>query len=680
MSDFLEAVRRDLGSRDEEHRRRAVAALAERIEPEALDLARTALGDDSWRVRKEAVEVLVAWPEPEEVIPSLVRALSQGGNAGLRNAAAEALCRFGERTIEHLMAAASRSDRDTRKFVVDVLGRIGSPRAVSALMAALGDDDPNVRGAAAEALGTIGGAEAAAGLLAALERPDFFTRACALSALGQIGVRIPLERLRELYRERLLRREVLPALGRSGSLEAMPLLAADLREGAAGIRETAMTSLVALVRATGAPGLARVRAELGAAGGEPAVQDAIARTLRSAHAEARRAAALCLGWTGVADHVERLVELADSDEETQEAVAAAVAELGARAVPGLRVAAAAADSSTAARVFAFRSLADAGDRAAAALLVAALGDADPAPAAAAAAALGRLGDADAVEPLLAALARPDAADPDAIVDALVLIAERHPDAVRAPLVGAGAESHGALRVLAEIGREEDVALAGRALHAGDAAVRRAAVAAIARIAARTGAVVVEPLRLALADEDAGVRAAAATALGAAAGGHEAAEALRHALTDEIADVRAAAAGALGRLGDGAAVPALRALTADPAGALAIAAIEALARLAPSDPGPFEVALRHPDPEVLKAALGAVAEGAGGAGGAAAGGRVRREVLAALGYPRWDVRRAAAEAAATFGISSESALRERRQVEADGLVRAALDAALARVRR
>jgi HEAT repeat protein len=693
VSDSLEALRAELAAGDEERRRLAVATLAPLAELDsaaALRLALDALGDESWRVRKEAVQLVCAWPEPGAVVAPLMTALATAGNAGLRNAAAEALCRLGETVLEALVGQAARADADTRKFVVEVLGRIGSTRGVPVLLARLGDDDPNVRGAAAEALGAIGGTDAERGLRAVLDRDDHFTRACALSALARLGAHLPLAELRVLHGERMLRREVLAALGRCGDPAAVDLLVADVAGGPASTREVAAVAVVELATAVGPRGLPRLRGALAAAAAAgPGLVEGLARMLQGPRPDARRAAALVLGWAGAADQTGRLLDLVEEDPEAEEAVTAAIAVLGHAALPQLRAAAADPRVSSRSRTFAIQRLCDLSDAGAVPLLLAGLQSDDPGPVAAAAAALGVLGDATAVAPLLRALARDDGSDAErgVVVEALVALAVRAGDAVRAALVGDDGvsevgpafESIAGLRLLGEVGGAADLALAERGLHATDRAVRRAAVAAVARVAARTGASVVPTLRLALADEDPAVRAAAAAALGRAGAAAEASEALRHALADEVPEVRAAAAAALGRLGDVAAVESLRALTGDPAGVLAVAAVEALARLAPDDPGPFELALRHPDPEVLKAALAAVAGGAGGPGGGAGEARVRREVFAALGYPRWDVRRAAAEASARFGASAEPWLRERLQAEADPLVRATMEAALERAR-
>ncbi len=90
MSD-VDAIARDLDSSDPEERRRAVARLAGvGGRPSVLVLIK-ALGDQDWRVRKEATAVAIARAPSPDVLAALVGALRPGDNVGLRNAAVEAL-------------------------------------------------------------------------------------------------------------------------------------------------------------------------------------------------------------------------------------------------------------------------------------------------------------------------------------------------------------------------------------------------------------------------------------------------------------------------------------------------------------------------------------------------------------------------------------------------------------
>ncbi len=129
------------------------------------------MADTDWRVRKTAVEALVAI-EGESVITGLIEALSAQDNAGARNSAIEALVQIGGPAVECPACRLDTPDPEVRKFVVDILGEIKDRRAVPALIARLEDADENIRVAAAEALGKIRDRRAVDALLVCLTRPD----------------------------------------------------------------------------------------------------------------------------------------------------------------------------------------------------------------------------------------------------------------------------------------------------------------------------------------------------------------------------------------------------------------------------------------------------------------------------------------------------------------------------
>ena len=86
-----------LKSQDEEVRRRAIQGLRGMQLQKTCSLLFNSMGDESWRVRKEAVEVFVSSDPAEPSITSLLELLRCEDNAGLRNSAAEAVSRLGER-------------------------------------------------------------------------------------------------------------------------------------------------------------------------------------------------------------------------------------------------------------------------------------------------------------------------------------------------------------------------------------------------------------------------------------------------------------------------------------------------------------------------------------------------------------------------------------------------------
>ena len=125
-----ESVLRDLESLDEEVRRLAVERIEALSASDVVPILVDRIGDHSWRVRKAAVERLVAWPDTDAAASALIAALGDGENPGRRNAAVDALIHHGSSVIPHLITAVEDEDADVRKFVLDAMAGIGDDRTV----------------------------------------------------------------------------------------------------------------------------------------------------------------------------------------------------------------------------------------------------------------------------------------------------------------------------------------------------------------------------------------------------------------------------------------------------------------------------------------------------------------------------------------------------------------------
>jgi len=250
-------ISRHLQSPEDEVRREAVEKLRAVADPEALRMLNLALGDDSWRVRKSAIEALVNYPDPEAAVSILITALYDADNAGRRTAAVEALAEIGEPALDALLPAFATQDHDVRKFLVDILSQVSSPRAVEALIRALEDPEENVRLAAVEALGSQGGDRAYAKLLELVEQPEYTQAFAALHALGRMGRELPLAVIRRLAERKALRRAVFEALGQSFHEEAVALLIQGLRDPSKSSRQAAIRSLAQIHEKTPDQGLRR---------------------------------------------------------------------------------------------------------------------------------------------------------------------------------------------------------------------------------------------------------------------------------------------------------------------------------------------------------------------------------------------------------------------------------------
>lgn len=139
----------------EEERLQALKSLARSEGGPDPQLLYQALGDQSWRIRKEAAEIFLSLPRAGDLAGEVIELLHSQDNAGLRNTAVEILVSLGRRATPFLLEELTCSDHDVRKFVLDILGEIRDPESVLAMVGALCDPDGNVRAAAAENLGKI---------------------------------------------------------------------------------------------------------------------------------------------------------------------------------------------------------------------------------------------------------------------------------------------------------------------------------------------------------------------------------------------------------------------------------------------------------------------------------------------------------------------------------------------
>jgi HEAT repeat protein len=639
---------------DEETRYRAVPEL-DLAEPADRAALLERLGDPSWRVRAAAVERIARGPGAEVALPGLLDVLAAGPGVGARDAAANALARVGAVAVAPLVERLESGDSDLRQAAAGILGDIADRRAVPPLTAQLADPDPNVRNAAADALGKIGGGAALMALRAAAESDDATLRLTAIDALAKMRACLAAPVIERLLGERVLRRPLFRMIGAAGDEASLLLLAGGIADPSRAARDAALAALGSQ-RARRppeelAPVLDGVRA---AAARDPGLVEAWAVALGSDDPATAIGALTALAAAGAARHAGAMVRLAE-DERLRALVEEALDGLP----PGAELRDALAQHlprlGPLARMTALAALARLGSPASFENVVREASDRSSLVQTEAIAALGRLRDARGVPPLAGLLADEDAATAGLAASALVRIALSGPaerDAVLATVRARAAAyaTAATYRTLGAVGAEEDVPTVLGGVRAGGAPERAAAAGALGALAQRgilpegAGTALLD----ALADPAWTVRAAAARALAEAArsSGHpgatfgEACARLVPLLRDPEYAVRAVAAealGALGALGAAAHADALAALAQDAEAPplVTTAALRALAALGAVSRAAIERALGHEDPEVVKAAVL-------GAGRVPGPDGVRLLRLAA-GSPRWDVRRAAAEA-------------------------------------
>lgn len=535
-TDILEALKSPL----EEDRHDALNALRRVDLSESGAYLLYAMGDESWRVRKEAVDVFVSAMPDDSHIEMLLELLRNWDNAGLRNSAAEAAIRLGRRVTAPLMRRIHDGDEDVRKFVVDVMGAIGTPDFVPTLLEALHDSDVNVAAAAAEHLGNMGCTSVVPKLIAAIVENDaVFFRFNALAALGKLATpaAVPVE-ITRLAGEEILCKAVYDCLGSIADHSVAPLVLDGFSNRKKSSRCAAVKAFVRIIERSSGSAREELEQRLKGLSGSDAVAS-LAELVEGGDLVAAEAATVLLGIIGDERSVPALLS------------AYAIERLSSYAVKSLRIMGA---SGLASMVSSYDAAGDAqrgvilsliGELsylAGASLVIAALRDRSPLVRREAVTSVGRLELAASVPVVVELLNDPDDDVRNAALACLQSLSRIDRAAVE-EVAHHLAESESpeqrrdAAILIAAMGDAMRLSLLTKDENPG---VRQASVAALGRLKCTDAA---GTLKIALADEDPEVRVAAAEALGEL-GTPENLQALELALSDDDPWVRCAALGSI----------------------------------------------------------------------------------------------------------------------------------------
>jgi HEAT repeat protein len=646
-----------LRSPGEETRRLAVVGLAGYPLDQVQEALFAAMGDASWRVRKEAVDAVIAGTVSTGVMEALVGQLAAQENAGLRNSAVEALEKLGSRAVPTLCGHIGDSDHDVRKFVIDILGSIGDADVAPLLIQALDDPDPNVSAAAAENLGKIGDQRAVQPLVQSLAKKDVWLRYTILEALSRIGRPVPMAVIAPLAGENLLKKAVFDCLGAIGGDESVPILVEGLKERVRNAREAAVLALVKVKgRLPNDATICSLYALLGDLSGTPYVEGLL-DSMETSDRELKEALVSILGLIGDERATIRLLH-GCRDDRLRKQCLLAFTQMGEAGTDSLLRAFPAADDEE--RCFIAYVCGELKYEGSVPLLREGMRDGNPVLRRVSATAAGKVCIPDLVVNLVPLL---DDAFPDVregAIEALSRLAVRAREnvlgiAVMLAAADASEKRRFAAMLYAALDDAEKLSLL---IKDEDALVRTTAVRALADLRSPAS---VPHLVMALADEEADVRIAAAGALGEI-GGDSILAPLLLAMKDEDPWVACAALKSLGRLKDVRAVPAIVEMLAHGTGLVAISALETLAEIGGEDvPACIRKGLDSPDEEVVKTAIGILAQDGDA--------WLDEHAARLLAHPHWDVRRSIIQALAEQrGARALPLLRTVLETESDKLVK------------
>jgi HEAT repeat protein len=184
-----------------------------------------AFEDDVASVREQAIRLATRHVEPQV----LGRLVADGVNAARRNGALSALERQGPYAVPYLCELLRSPDAELVMFALQILARVGDPKATAGILPLLHHTDPNVAQAAVEALGRLRNTDAVPALLELL-RGNLWLQLAAVNALGEIGDPAAVAPLLALVPDSFVAEQAVRSLQRIAAPESLdPLLSLLIR-------------------------------------------------------------------------------------------------------------------------------------------------------------------------------------------------------------------------------------------------------------------------------------------------------------------------------------------------------------------------------------------------------------------------------------------------------------------
>ncbi len=503
-----------LGSPDEEARRLAMLALKDDISEEDFKWLENPLSDESWRVRKEAIEGASSIKPSASLVRRLVSLMDPSHEVTLRNSVVEILEKMGTSAVMLLREHLGIDQSDTRKFLVDILGNIADRDSIPDLIPMLRDPDNNIRAAAAEALASIGDKSATKGLLDALVEADEWTAYSVLGALASIPA---VEALGEFFKyldKGILANQAIAGIGAAGGLEdgvrLLKTISSLSRGGAKAAFLASGQIYNRVVHSLGYDGTEALRDAVNEAVDQEILEHLVSRLETSENLEESRKIIAVLGLLGDAGFLRPLLRLIE-DDALEPDVTDALVNLARKDVePVLQLM---EDPDELVRRRALLVLSKFGGDVSLEKIYPLMDDESGHVRKQAALTLSSIGDVDSVDKMTALLEDDYSDVAQAAAESIAALGSRDPDAVAGklrPLLESSPPGGKALviRVLAQVDPERNKTVFFKALQDVEPTVRAAGVSGLKKLKDLDTAVVINSL----ADEDPGVRVEAALVL------------------------------------------------------------------------------------------------------------------------------------------------------------------------
>ena len=226
---------KQLKSEDPSERCLAVESLFNDNLTDALIEDICAMLEDGDKGVRNAVDLMLSVNPSPQIPEHLVKYLSSP-NISTRNLAGEILLKIGSSSVETMLDHVYLGSDDDKKFIVDLLGLIGNPKAAPEILELLIiNKNDNVIMACIEALGNLKCKDALDYIILLYDRNELY-KPTLIEALGKIGTQKSLDFILSKYNDEdsLTKFSMIESLGLVGNQESFYFLIAELNntEGA----------------------------------------------------------------------------------------------------------------------------------------------------------------------------------------------------------------------------------------------------------------------------------------------------------------------------------------------------------------------------------------------------------------------------------------------------------------
>jgi len=322
MKNNLDEIRR----LTEEERLKAAEGIARMPFDKNKKLFKVLLGDESFRIRKAALDALLKTPHTDKLIDLFIDIINDQDNAGLRTAGVEGLTMTGSKAVEKIIKAIDVKQWELSKLLVDVLGDIGDSRTIPTLIELTHSAQENLATAAIEALGKLGAEDVIPHLFRLLKKKEIyilFSAIEALANLGKKGFKLPVANITPLISMPLLKKAVFDLLGSAHDPSAVAYLIEGIGDSKRPNREAAAKALLQLYNSVDEHGKNSIREavkQLNVRGSRLKILSGIDPSVLSAGIR-------ILGWSGISDNIPVIFKYAE-DSDTADACLSALIDMG----------------------------------------------------------------------------------------------------------------------------------------------------------------------------------------------------------------------------------------------------------------------------------------------------------------------------------------------------------------